>query len=340
MGRSMFHARIVAFAMLAGAVFALPAHASGTTLTLYSRLSYAPAVAAAFTHRTGIRIRLRRPPPAGLMARMIAEGHRPRWSLAWFYGAASAITLDRRGLLAHGIPMPVDLTPQARRLAPADGAFVPTGLTLAAVLVAPRAAPFAPPANWTDLAKPAYRGLVGINDPVTSDQSVAAVISLLHAGGGWPGGKGFVVRLHQAGLHIYTDTATTLAALRSGAIQLAIVRGSAGYHYADHIDRSLRVIVPQPETLLPAVIAMAHGLDGARRSAALSFIAFAESPAGQRIAHARRGDDAAFQPAVKDAAVPDDTAMPATDELDPQHWAGRQAAIIAWFSTAIVGPSL
>jgi len=340
MSRSTFRARIMAIAVLAIGALAAPAHAAGETLTLYSRLSYAPAVAAAFTHKTGIDINLRRPPPAGLIARMISEGNRPRWALAWFYGAASAITLDQRGLLAHNMPLPTDLTSQARSLSSPDGSYVPTGLTLAAVLVAPRAAPFAPPTRWTDLANPAYRGLVGINDPVTSDQSVAAIITLLHAGGGWPGGKDFVARLHRAGLHIYTDTATTLAALRSGAIQLAIVRGSAGYHYADRIDRSLRVIVPQPATLLPAVIVMAHGLDPSRRAAALSFIAFANSPEGQKIARTEGGDDAAFQPAVTEATAQTTSAAPPTDDLDPCHWAARQAAIIAWFNAAIVGPSL
>ncbi|MDD2875898.1 MAG: extracellular solute-binding protein [Acidiphilium sp.] len=334
-------ARISFVAVLALWLFA-PHPARAATLTLYSRLSFAPAVTQAFTTKTGIKIRLRRPPASGLQSRIIAEGDHPVWSLAWFDGAATATILDHHGLLAHHLPNPPDLTPLGQSLTSADGAYVPTGVTLAGVLVAPKAAPFAPPGTWDALNDPAYHGIIGMNDPATSEQSFATLANMLHAAGGWTAGQPYVEALKRNGLHIYTETKITLAALRSGAIQLAIVRSAAAFHYATDIDPSLRVIIPQPTAIMPSVIVMAKGLTGTRRADAEKFIAYVNTATALKIGMTQGGIDADFWPVT--TSTPPPAALPSLTSLsphvlDPAQWGTSRHAIIAWYATEIVGPS-
>jgi iron(III) transport system substrate-binding protein len=310
-------------------------------LTVYSRLDFAPAVAAGFTKRTGLAVTVRRPPATGLQSRIVAEGDHPRWSIAWFYGAGDAVMLDRRGLLLRGLPAPFGLTPIGAGLVSRDGAYVPTGIGLGGVVVVAKSAPFAPPATWADLTAPAYRGLIGMDDPGTSDQGFGPVASMVAAAGGWPAAQDYFMRLKQAGLHIYGDTATTLAALRSGAIQIAIVRSSAALHAAA-IDPSLRVVVPQPTAALASVIMVAKGLAKPERATAERFVAYANSPAALRIAMRQGGNDGDFWPVVSAVTAPSamqDLGTSNPVSLDPTLEAAHHAAIVRWFAKTIVGAS-
>ncbi|MCW8306531.1 extracellular solute-binding protein [Acidiphilium sp. PA] len=319
----------------------LPYRAVAAGLTLYSRLDFAQAVGVAFSRQTGIAVRVRRPPPHGLFARIRAEGDHPRWSVAWFYGASAAVTLDRHGLLAHGLDAQSGPTAMGAASVPADGSYVATGLGLGGVLVMPKAAPFAPPATWAALTTPAYRGLIGMNDPATSDQGVPPVMAMVHAAGGWPAAQGYFLRLKRSGLHIYGDTGTTLAALRSGAIQIAIMRSSAAF-WARTIDPSLRVVVPQPAAVVASVIVMARHLPASQRAAAERFIAYVNSPAALRIEMHQGRADGAFWPVMNDVApaslMPSATSLPLV-MVDPAQSARDRSAIIAWFSKTIVGAS-
>jgi iron(III) transport system substrate-binding protein len=309
----------------------MPHQAVAAGLTVYARLDFVPAVGRAFTAQTGVAVRVLRPPASGLLARIVADGDHPQWSVAWFYGAQNAVMLDQHGLLAQHM----------QGAAGVNDAYVPTGIGLGGVVVMGKSAPFAAPATWADLTRPAYRGLIGINDPATSEQGFAPVASLVRAAGGWPAAQGYFLKLKDAGLHIYSNTATTLAALRSGAIQIAIVRSSAALH-AVAIDPSLRVVVPQPATALTTVMVMAKNLPAAERADAARFIAYATSPAGIRIALRHGGNDADFWPISN--AVPPPPAMqtlssPQPAPLDPIPQAQNRAAIIAWFAKIIVGAS-
>lgn len=312
---------------IAGLCLCLSHTAQAETLTLYSRLTAAPAVVRAFTKKTGIEIRLRRPPATGMRARIIREGNRPRWALAWFYGVATAISLDHRGLLAHHLPVSRNLTPRAATLTSPNGAYVPTGITIAAVLLAETSAPFAPPKTWSDLANPAYHGLIGISDPATSEQNFATLTGIMNAAGGWPAGKAAFETLKTDGLHIYADTRTTITALRSGAIQLAIVRGSVAGRYP-----ALQTIIPQPATLLPSVIVMAKSLTGRRRADATKFITFVNSAAGQKITDTGTG----IWPV---ATEPSSLTTLAPIALGSNLSGRRRGRIMRWFSNKIVGPT-
>ena len=106
---------------------------SGTTLVLYSAVGYAPQVVRAFMKQTGIPVTLINMSTGALLARVSAEGHRAHWSLVWFDGDAAATALDQSGLLAHDTIPALPWTPLGQSLLPADGAYTPTGITLAGV---------------------------------------------------------------------------------------------------------------------------------------------------------------------------------------------------------------
>lgn len=330
---------VVALVVIAVAVMLLwPRQKNG--LVLYSGLDYGPAIGKAFTKATGIPVHVVRLSTGGLLARITAEGGHPDWALAWFDGATAAVALDQAGLLAHHLASPADLTTAGRAMVPGDGAYVPTGFTLAGVLIAARNADFPLPVRWSDLTRPVYRGLVGMNDPSISGPTYPALAGLLKGAGGWPQGKSFVEALHANGLHIYAKNDATLAALRSGVIRLALVQSSAAINDATNMDRALHVIYPQPSYVLPSVIVMAKGLHGRRRQDAARFIAYVNSLAAQAIRMRDGGGDGFYWP-VTGAPAPR-KALPALatldlGTLDAARWGERENAIVGWFARRIIG---
>ncbi|CAG4904305.1 unnamed protein product, partial [Acidocella sp. C78] len=236
--------------------------------------------------------------------------------------------------------VPAGLSPRAAALIPPDGSAIPTGLELGGVLLMPKSAPFTAPAHWRGLLAPSRRGLTGMADPGMDDAAWGGLASLL-AAEGWPAGRGFVTALRGAGLHIYASTADTVAALRSGAIQLALVRSAVAFHIASRVDPSLDAVIPAPAVLMPSLIAMPQHLDQALRQAAMAFIAFACSPAGQRAALAADDMDSSFWPV--NAAVSPPPGLPNLAGLaprDPHAIAANPLPAIAWFAREMVGSGL
>ncbi|MDD2878076.1 MAG: extracellular solute-binding protein [Acidiphilium sp.] len=313
---------------------------SGGGLVVYSALDYGPAVAKAFTAETGIPVKTIRLPTGGLLARVTAEGHHPDWDLAWFDGATAAVLLDRAGLLAHGLTPPADLSAIGRTMTSPDGAYVPTGLTLAGVFIAPNPSTVPMPRDWADLTKPAYFGMIGMNDPSISGPTYPALAGMIKSAGGWPDGKTYIEALKANGLHVFAKNDATLAALRSGAIKLAIVQSSAAINTAANIDRHLRVVFPKPAYELPNVIVMAKGLTGKRRAEALRFIAFVNAPETQAIRMKDGAGDGYYWPVTTTPASR--KALPALDTLDlgtlnAERWGRVQNTITAWFARRVTG---
>ncbi len=338
--RKFIAAVLAVILIVIGTILLWPA-GSANTLIIYSGLDYGPEVASAFTKQTGIKVKLIRLSTGALLARISAQGHHPDWTLAWFDGATAAVSLDHADLLAHHLPEPTDLTALGQSMVPANGAYVPTGCTLAGVFIMPRKASFAPPVQWSDLTQPIYHGLIGMNDPSISGPTYPALAGMLKSAGGWPQGKDYVKSLRADGLHIYAKNDATLAALRSGSIQIAIVQSSAALHFAQTIDPSLTVAFPHPAYVLPNVMVMAPGLKPALSADAKRFIAFANSPAAQAIRTQQNDGDAYYWPITRGSAPR--AGMPPLASLDlatlhARRWGSAQNSITAWFAKRIVGP--
>lgn len=329
---------VVLAAVVGGGIYMLwPRAAHG--LVLYSALDYGPAVAKAFTKKTGIPVTVVDVSTGALLAKVSAEAHRPAWSLVWFDGDLAAAALDKAGLLAqHAVPT-LSWTKLGRSLIPSDGSYTPTGLTLAGAFTYHPASLANPPSHWPDLLSPAYRGSVGMNNPAISGPMYPMLAGMLSQAGGWPKGQAYVLALKANGLHVYPKNANTLAALRSHDIALAITQSSAAWYVAAK-DPSLKVKIPDPAFALPSVIAVAPGLSHEQQAAAQRFIRFAMSPAVQKLRMADGEGDGYYWP-VTSNVQPRKSLPPLSDlsvaRLPANDWGPRESRVNSWFSKAVLG---
>ncbi len=305
----------------------------GGGLVLYSAEDYGAAAARAFTERTGVPVSTVSLSTGALLARVAAEGRRPRWDVAWFDGAESAAGLAAAGLTGrlHAV---IDWNRLGRRLVPADGDWLPTGTTLAGVFVVPAVSPYPAPRTWGALAS--WQGRIGMSNPAISGPAFPILAALLEAGGGWPAGKPFVRGLVGAGMRIYAKNANTLAALRAGEIDLALVQSSAGFAFA-RVHSGFRVVVPDPAVALPSVLVIPARLAPGKRAQVLRFARFVMSPLGQHLRMRMNEPDALYWPLTRNVARPRDVQglPPPPADLkffDASVWGRRQGDMDRWFS--------
>jgi iron(III) transport system substrate-binding protein len=305
---------------------------SGATLVLYSAVGYAPQVVSAFVKQTGIPVTIIDMSTGPLLARVSAEGRRAHWSLVWFDGDAAATALDESGLLAHGTIPALPWTMLGRSLLPADGAYTPTGITLAGVFSV-RKSRAAQKLDWNSLRSPAEAGKFGLSNPQLSGPAYMLLANLLQLHGGWPQGQGVLRELQRNGMRLYPTNPSTELALQTNQINLAVTQSSAAYALARRNPEFSVVLPPQP-AILPSVIAVAANLPAGQRAEAEAFIRFAMSPNVQSLRMASHASDAMFWPVTTDAKAP--AGLPALDHLpvtilNPAAWGAREAAIGAWF---------
>ncbi len=336
--RKLIAGAAVAVIIAIGAVLMWPTPDTG--LVLYSGLDYGPAVASAFTKETGIKVGVVRLSTGSLMARIASQGKRPAWDLAWFDGATAAVSLDQAGLLAHNLPAPADLNATGQSMLSPQGAYLPTGMTLAGVYIYDPKRLANPPATWNDLTLPAYQGRIGMNDPSISGPTFPMLAGMLRNAGGWPQGQGYVQALKANGLHMFAKNDATLSALQSQAIDLAIVQSSAALYFAaSHPD--LRVVFPDPAFVLPNVLVEAAGLSRRKQRDAARFMAFVMRPDIQKLRQTAGEADGDYWPITTDAPAPLPGMPPLgslhTLTLDPAYWGALENDINIWFAKTMTG---
>lgn len=323
--------------VIIAAIMLWPAADSG--LVLYSGLDYGPAVADAFTKETGIKITAVRLSTGSLLARISAQGQHPDWDIAWFDGATAATALDGAGLVARNLPAPQNLTSTGATLLSADGAYIPTGFTLAGVFISDPARLQTPPVHWPDLAAPTYRNAIGMNDPSISGPTYPMLAGMLDQAGGWPQGQKFVTGLKANGLQMFDKNDATLAALQSQAISLAIVQSSAATYFAAH-HPGLRVTIPDPAYMLPNVMVQAAGEPARKQAEVQRFMAFVMRPDIQALRQAQGEADGDYWPVTTNAAplpgLPDISNLKIVS-LDPVLWGRLESTINGWFAKVMTG---
>ncbi len=334
--RKLFAGVVAAMIIAVGAVLLWPTPDPG--LVLYSAVDYGEDVAAAFTAETGIKVGVVSLSTGSLMARVAAQGTHPDWDIAWFDGATAAVSLDQAGLVAHNLPAPANLTAAGQSLLSPQGAYIPTGMTLAGVYIYDPARLANPPATWTDLKQPAYQGQIGMNDPSISGPTYPMLAGMLSNAGGWPQGQGYVQALKANGLHMFAKNAATLAALQSQTISLAIVQSSAAIFFAS-THPTLKIIFPKPAFVLPNVMVQAPGLNSRKQQDAAKFMAFVMRPDTQKLRQAKGDADGDYWPITADAPAPlpglPDLGTLDTVTLDAVHWGALENEINTWFAKTI-----
>jgi iron(III) transport system substrate-binding protein len=305
---------------------------SGSTLVLYGAVGYAPEVVEAFMKQTGIPVTLINMSTGPLLARVSAEGHHADWSLVWFDGDAAATALDQSGLLApHTVPA-LPWTKLGQALLPADGAYTPTGITLAGVFSVAKGRA-AQKLDWSTLLTPAEEGKVGLANPQLSGPAYILLANLLALHGGWPQGQDYVRALQRNGMRLYPVNGNSELALQTGQIDLAVAQSSAAYALAKH-NPAFAVVLPPRPAVLPSVIAVAANLSPRQRAAAEAFVRFVMTPKIQALRLASHATDAMYWPVTIGVAAPPN--LPSLDNLpvtilNPASWGAREATVGAWF---------
>ncbi|HEY5358480.1 MAG TPA: ABC transporter substrate-binding protein [Streptosporangiaceae bacterium] len=79
--------------------------------------------------------------------------------------------LDQQGLLQKGFEPQVSWDALGQQPLPADKSYTPTGVTLVAAVVYDSTKVTTPPASFSELPQPKWKGLAGMNDPSQSGPS-------------------------------------------------------------------------------------------------------------------------------------------------------------------------
>lgn len=333
MRRLVWGSIVVIGLVVAAVVYLWPRH-HNRALVLYCALDYCADVAHAYARASGTPVEVVRLGTGPLLARVTAEARDPHWDVAWFDGSEAAEGLAAAGLAAKGLRLSVHWNTLGREEQSLDGAYIPTGLTLAGVFVVPCAFAAGAPQTWRDLLKPSQRGRFGMNNPAISGPALPVLAGLLTQGGGWPAGQSFVEALKRNGLHVYAKNNATLTALKNGEIEIAIVQSSAAYYWQQH-DPGLRVIVPKPAFDLPSVMVESAALDARGRAAAGQFMRFVLSASGDHVRSVQGSADSLYWPltvpAQPNPALPDIHGL-TIQHLDPVYWGGLDRQLSPWFS--------
>ena len=309
-------------------------------LVVYSAQGYDKQVTDAFTKATGIPTKLNDDSTGPLLAKVAAEKNNPQWGLLWVDGDQAFASLDQQGQLLPYTPS-VTLSAQATTLVPADHSYVPVGLTAVhAIIYNTAKAGGTVPQAWSDLLQPAYKGLVGMNNPAVSGPTYPFVAGIMAQMGGEDQGKQYFTGLKGNGLHIYPTNGDTLHALTTGQITYGIIQSSAAVGAAaDPKSPGLKVVFPPKQTLLPGVIGIDSKAPAAEQAEAKKFVDYVLSPDGQKQMQA--GDptgDSLFWPVLD--SVPPLPALPPLASLpiqtiDPQVWGPKEGEINTWFTNNI-----
>ncbi len=328
------------------------AKASGPTLVVYSAQGYDSATVKAFnaTH-PGFNVTLNDNSTGPLLQQIQAEGNHPTWGVLWVDGAQAFAQLDREGLLAKHIVPKVSFNTVGRANIPADGSYVPTGLTATGALVydSSQIKPAQLPKTWADLLKAQYKGMLGMNDPTQSGPTYPLIAGVMNDLGHYKSGstaaavragEAYFTKLKANGLVINATNGPTLSAIAAHTIKMAIIQSSAGYGAEVSTSPTFRVAYLNPVTALPGVIGIDGKMPKVVQEEAQKFVNYVLSPRGQHVMQI--GDpqgDSLFWPVLNgekpaNKVIPPLSSVP-MQTTNPYVWGPLESTVNAWFSANI-----
>ncbi len=311
---------------------------SSVPLIVYSAQGYDQAMVKAFQNATGILTELDTNSTGPLLAQIQASKDNPHWGLLWVDGQTAFAELDDEHMLVRGFEPKVDWNGLGKEVLPADGSFVPTGITLMAAVAYTSKVVKDPPTSWSTLLSSKWKGDIGMNTPTQSGPTYPFIAGMMNYLGGVTKGKQFFEKLKANGLIIHTTNGPTLAALASGQIKLALVQSSAAIG-ARKTDPNLRVKYLSPLTMLPSNIGIDSKVTKTEIAEAKQFAEFVLSKTGQTVMKA--GDptgDSLYYPVVEGVSARPE--LPSLSSIKVQHtdpytWGPREASVNAWFVSNI-----
>lgn len=324
--------------------------ASSTTtkvepLVLYAAEGYDAVMAKAFTKKTGIPVKVDDDSTGPLLTKVAAEKNNPQWSLLWVDGDTAFASLDKQGELLDYAP-PASWNSVGTKIVPADHSYDPTGTTVMAALIYNAAKVSSVPATYDDLAGPAYKNKVGMNDPSQSGPTYPFIAGVMNQLGGKTSGvndgEAYFSKLKANGLKVYPTNGDTLHALETGQIDYGLIQSSAATGETIKVKPTAKyqpkIVYLAKSTLLPSVIGIDKGADATQQAESKKFVDFALSPAGQAVM--QTGDpsgDSLFWPVVNGVtSLPQLSAFPTSyQRLDPVFWGPLESQVVTWFDSSI-----
>ncbi|HUX05080.1 MAG TPA: extracellular solute-binding protein [Acidimicrobiales bacterium] len=324
----------------------------GPTLVVYSAQGYDSAAVTAFNKTNpGFTVTLNDNSTGPLLQQIQAEGQNPKWGVLWVDGATAFAQLDREHLLAKHIVPHVSFNQVGKANIPADGSFVPTGMTATGALVydSSQISPGQLPKTWAQLTSAKYKGMLGMNDPTQSGPTYPMIAGIMDFLGHYTKGstaksvklgKAYLTKLKQDGLVINATNGPTIGAIQSHSIKMAIVQSSAGYGQELTTFPSLRVKYLRPTIALPGVVGIDAKMPATVRAEAQKFVDWLLSRAGQHVM--QTGDpqgDSLFWPVLNgekpsNKVIPNLNSVPMMS-IDPYVWGSLETSINNWFTANI-----
>jgi iron(III) transport system substrate-binding protein len=311
---------------LASALALIAGLTQAQTLTFYTAGpgGLADALAEAFEAETGIAVNVFQGTTGQVMARLEAEEANPQADVVVSASWGSAVDMHERGLLMEYLSPNAENVPDELK----HSHYAAQGISaLAMVWNSQSSVPR--PAEWTDLADPAYRDLVTMPDPAQSGSAFDLVAGLEAAMGeeAWD----LLAALAENDMIVPGPNAAALNPVLQGA--KAVVFGAVDYiSYAQAADgETIEVIVPASGTVIaPRPMMILNST--ANPEAAQAFVDFVLSDAGQALVAETwmmpaRADVAGLRPGIADLTV---------IAVDEDAVAARREEIIARFNATVI----
>ncbi len=307
-------------------------------LVVYSAQGYDNAVVHAFQAATGIPTQLDTNSTGPLLAQIQASRNNPHWGLLWVDGQTAFAELDNQHMLVKGFEPNVKWNTLGKQVIPKDKSFVPTGITFMTPILYTAKKVARPPTSWTTLLTAKWKGKVGMNTPSQSGPTYPFIAGMMTHFGGVTKGKRFFEKLKANGLVVNPTNGTTLHALTSGQISVALVQSSAAVG-ALHTDPTLKIKYVNPVTMIPGNIGIDAKMTKTEIAEAKQFVKFVLSKLGQAVMKTGTptGDSLFYPVLQKDAPRPGLPSLSSVKALhtDPYKWGPKETTINTWFVNTI-----
>ncbi|ACU76247.1 extracellular solute-binding protein family 1 [Catenulispora acidiphila DSM 44928] len=193
---------------------------SGQSITVYSgqHEQTVKALVADFEKRTGVKVELRSGDEAELANQLLQEGSASPADVFYAENPPALTMLDEKGLLAPVAPDALKAVPAADSSPKGDWLGV-SARAAAFIAATGSAADTAPPTSLRDLAKPEWKGRLGI---APSETDFAPVITRMIAADGVEATKAWLVGL-KANAKTYDSNEDLSAAVNAGEVQGGVI---------------------------------------------------------------------------------------------------------------------
>ncbi|MEV5509494.1 iron ABC transporter substrate-binding protein [Streptomyces orinoci] len=273
----------------------------GQTITVYSgqHEQTVKALAADFEKRTGIKVKLRSGDEAELANQILQEGPASPADVFYAENPPALTTLEEKGLLAPVRPGTLKSVPAGDSSPKGDWAGV-SARTAAFIAAEGKGADTAPPASVRDLAKPEWKGRLGI---APGETDFAPVVTRMIKTDGEDAARKWLAGL-KANARTYDSNEDLSAAVNKGEVEGGVIDHYYFYRLRDEqtaarTHAKLHYFAKGDPGALIDVSGAAALKNGKHQQAAQAFLAYLDSVPAQQVIAGSESYEYPLVPGVK-----------------------------------------